>query len=332
MRIKIKILSPVHIGSGEELGSLDYFIDNRVFYRINFDSLFLDPEFLKYSESFIKNSAQARDIREIIKDQKLLIKHSAYSIPVLDGFQPNEESRRYQVKTFVKSAGRVFIPGSSLKGAILSAMAYVFLVKEGRESHFRNNSELLNSVIGMFSRNQKQEQDKKFSRWLDVTDSDLKNPSQVLSLSLARSLSKGARSSIPIVYETIRPGSEFEMEIKTGLPKANFAWGMNEESILKCTSIFYKKVWEKDHQFFEGMKQVQNQIEIREINPQGDNAFLVRLGQGSTAYSTSLLLAAKEKGIPYEIQKPKNHPKGPPSTRKLIGGKPMGWAWIIPLD
>ncbi|MCR4429301.1 MAG: type III-A CRISPR-associated RAMP protein Csm5 [Caldiserica bacterium] len=330
MKVKIKVLSPIHIGSGEEIAPLEYFIQEGKFFRLDFDSLFLDPEFRKYSDAFIRNSIRASDMKEIIRDENLLKKHCLYALPLGGGFELGGERRKYPVKTFVKSAGRVFIPGSSLKGAILSAISWYWLSKEGEEQLFRDNNNLLDFVISKSSRIPRKD---KFSRWLDVSDTDLKEPSQVLSLSCAKSVNISGRGSIPIVYETLKPGSEFELEIQTSLPGTRYSWGIDVQNILKVVRVFYLKVWEKDREFFDRIRNSQKTAEIRNVTfPKNENSFLIRLGQGSTAYSTSLLISAKEKGIRYEIQKPKKHTPGEPVTRKLVGGWPMGWAVLTPLS
>ncbi|MCR4428829.1 MAG: type III-A CRISPR-associated RAMP protein Csm5 [Caldiserica bacterium] len=337
MRLKIKVLSPIHIGSGEELPPMYYYIQEGKFLRLNFDSLFQDPEFRKYSDSFIKHSIQDRDIKgqvreikEIIRDESLLKKHIMYAIPLGGGFEPGGERRRYPVKTFVKSAGRVFIPGSSLKGAILSAISWYWLSREGQEQHFRDNNSLLDFVIGNSTALGVKN---KFSRWLDVSDSDLKDPSQVLCLSLAKSVNIRGRSSIPIFYETLKPGTEFQVEIKTSLPGTDYSWGRPVEEILKCVKDFYEKVRKKDDEFFKEMASSRGTIEVPDVlRPKDENSFLIRLGQGSTANSTSLLIAANERRICYKISKPPKHPSGEPVTRKLVGGSPMGWAVLTPVS
>ena len=83
MRVKVKVITPVHIGSGQSISPSGYFIDREKGYLnfLNLDSLFQDSAFNRYREEFIKKAAIARYIGEIIQDHNLLKKHILYSIP-----------------------------------------------------------------------------------------------------------------------------------------------------------------------------------------------------------------------------------------------------------
>ncbi|MEO0102879.1 MAG: type III-A CRISPR-associated RAMP protein Csm5 [candidate division WOR-3 bacterium] len=319
MKIKIRILTPVHIGSGEEISPLEYLIVNNQYHRISMDTLFADPEFQKLMEEFIKLAETQRYIGDVFPTS-LLRRHLLYSLPITGEAQNYLRNNKTVVKEFIKSAGRVYIPGSSLKGSILSAIFWDSLKKAYNSETFWNiktkqrvnpllakefitqslqgrfrYDELLNFAFFRFATGAVRN---RFAHWLDAVDSDRKLPSDVLQISLARV--RGARrgGALPILYETLKEGVEFSAEIKS----QNTI--LSEGDILSITNQFYRKVLEKDG---------------NEINTDG---ILIRLGQGSTAYATSCLILAEELGIQrYQIK--------PPRTRKRIDEKiPLGWAEI----
>ncbi len=322
MKIKIKILTPVHIGSGEEISPLEYFIDRERgnFNRLNMNSLLRDEKFKPFMNKFISEASRSRYIRQIINNDALLRRHVLYSLPI------SAEARSYlitnptNVKSFIKSAGRVYLPGSSLKGAILSAVLWyaikqnypkqdipqkkrieTFLSTKRRESQ-RAYDELLKIVFPWIAR-VKDQSSPKFANWMDLSDSNLQWPQDRLQISLAKV--KGARrgGELPILYESLREGSLFEMEIrkKEGI--------FSEHEVLKIAHEFYIKVAQRDVQ-----KDSFNIIQ---------EPYLVRVGQGSTAFSTSFLLLAEE--LPYL-----RYSISEPRTRKRIADKiPLGFVQII---
>lgn len=312
MKIQLKILTPTHIGSGEEISPIEYLINNNKFIRLDMNGLFRDPDFKPKVEEFIKSSKNQRYIGKLLP-KDLLLRHPLYSLdisPEAKGANP------IAVKSFVKSAGRVFIPGSSLKGSILSGIMAKVLKEKG-ERRLKDFPKLLSQVLSEMSTRPHG----RFSRWLNVGDSGLKKPEEALELSLTKLVGARSGRQMPVFYETLKENIEFELEIKTALN--NNRWGKkNEDEILKIAREFYRKVYEKE-------KEKEFSQNLPEISP---DSFLLRIGQGSTAWSTSFLILAEELGIrDYTIQRPRFHKiSGPPKTRKLVTGtKSMGWVEVI---
>jgi len=320
MKVKIKILTPIHIGSGADITPSEYFIENGKFLRINMESLFHDPEFLPCMDKFIEIAKTQRYIGDILP-LDLLRKHVLYAIPLTKTALEYIQKKRTVVKEHIKTAGNVFIPGSSLKGSIFSAIFWYYL-KEAYNSNntysFKDRGEqvtlsanefitkalqgryrydvLLNFAFTRFTKTGKN----KFARWLSITDTDAKKPSDCLQLSLAKVEGSKSGSQLPILYETIKSGTEFSFEIKKSPDLI-----IDEVKVLEVTDAFYKKVLEKDR------------VELK------SSGKIIRLGQGSTAYSTSCLILAEELGI-------KDYRVKPPKTRKRIDEIiPLGWVQLI---
>lgn len=311
MKIKIEILSPIHIGSGQEISPIEYYLDksNNKFIRLHMDGLFNDPDFQPLMENFIEQSKTQRYIGRIIENELLLKRHTLYSIDISPSAK---ETNPITVKEFIKSAGRVYIPGSSLKGSILSAIIWEKAKKIGNIT-----PDLMELIIAEVSNSP---MNNKFSRWLDVSDSNFNLPEECLELSLVKV--KGATSGrlLPILYETVKVGTVFVTEIKTSLNSIYKFGKLTEKEILEITDKFYKKVYEKE-------KNSKLNPKLPDIPKDG---FLARIGQGSTCLSTSFLLLAEELGINnYQVARPKMSPIKPgeePRTRKLISQTiSLGW-------
>uniref|UniRef100_A0A7C6A843 CRISPR system Cms protein Csm5 n=1 Tax=candidate division WOR-3 bacterium TaxID=2052148 RepID=A0A7C6A843_UNCW3 len=319
MKITIKSLTPIHIGSGEEISPIEYLIEGDYFHRLHMDGLFADSDFQPLLEKFIESALTERYIGELLPHD-LLRKHILYSIPITGVAKDYLKTNRTLVKAFIKTSGKVFIPGSSLKGSLLSAVFYYSLkesyisntyweVKERGEGITLTAKEFItkslqgrfryeNLLDFAFSRFTKGGVKTRFAHWFDVIDSDAHKPSEVLQVSLAKVKGSKSGSELPILYETLKEGVEFSAEIKS----QNTVF--NEEKILSLTDDFYKKVLNKD------------KAQIK------SDGIIIRLGQGSTAYATSCLILAEELGI-------RNYRVKPPATRKRIDEiLPMGWVQL----
>ena len=125
MRGKIEILTPVHIGSGNEIGPVEYLVDNK-FYRIDMDRLFEDASFDK--NGFIRQ-AVAGNLYLGDFNAALVKKYPLYILDIDDSAWTYLKSRKPTIKEFIKSGGGVYVPGSSIKGSILSAL-YWRILKE----------------------------------------------------------------------------------------------------------------------------------------------------------------------------------------------------------
>ncbi|MCX7916665.1 MAG: type III-A CRISPR-associated RAMP protein Csm5 [bacterium] len=312
MKIKIKILSPVHIGNGNEISPIEYFLHNEQFIRINMEGLFNDQDFKILQEKFINSAYSERYIGSLLPND-LLLKHQLYAIKISENIK-GEKVNPTNVKEHIKSAGRVYIPGSSLKGCILSGILENVLSQK-RINRLDNFEELLSLSLSTIKKPNEYNLGK-FINWLYISDTDFKNPSECLELSLVKVIGARTKSLLPILYETIKPNVEFTCEIKS---KCKFS----EEEILKMAEEFYKKVYIKEKDYAKNKS-----IIMPEIPSDG---YILRIGQGSTAWATSFLILAEELNIKnYDIQRPQIQKiKGPPITRKLSSGIiSMGWIKI----
>lgn len=308
MKIKLKTLSPVHIGSGEEITPMEYDLNER-FNRIDMNSLFSDPDFEPIMEKYIAAAGSQRYIGDQLPHE-ILMSHRLYSIPIRGNAEDYLEGHQTNVKAFIKSAGRVYIPGSSLKGSILSALIWFVLKeaqgrdKENIKSYMKERgrfNDLLNIAFNNMIRDKRDRGtgSMRFARWIDVSDSNLRSADELMEISLIKIHGAKTGKEQPILYETLKSGVEFELKVVT----KNLRFSLQQ--VLDICDQFYRRVLELDKS--ENIQSRSN---------------LLRLGQGSSAFATSLLILATDLGFSdYKIT--------PPITRKRIGEHfAMGWVEI----
>ena len=297
--LRLQTLSPVHIGGNEELTPMDYLIDQDLL-RINIPALFKDPDFAPIAEPFLKVAGSRRYLGDAVPID-LLRRHVLYKLFIRGDAEAYLRDHQTNVKAIVKSAGRIYLPGSSIKGALLSALMW-FTLKDlaGQD---RNNvksllaadnyDELLKLILGKIAA-RPISGNARFSRWLDVSDSSLLPPT-ALEVSLVRIHGAAEGKEQPILYETIKPGTEFVLRIKAGNCK------YSEQDIVGIADQFYQRVCLEDGGQMNAAEQI------------------FRLGQGSSAFATSLLILAKDWNM-------KEYPVSSPKTRKRIDQQfAMGW-------
>ncbi|MEO0091510.1 MAG: type III-A CRISPR-associated RAMP protein Csm5 [candidate division WOR-3 bacterium] len=123
MKLKIKILSPVNIGSGETKTKIDYIIENGKVHFINedlFNDLIcqdkLDKQFINWIQNGGNDISQFLVKYPAVKEK--IITNPLYSLPV-------KETPKNEVHLHIKdSKNNFYIPGSSIKGAIRTALLY----------------------------------------------------------------------------------------------------------------------------------------------------------------------------------------------------------------
>jgi CRISPR-associated protein Csm5 len=139
LNLSLRTLGPVFIGSGEGFNKKEYIFDVANG-RIHFPDWSRLMVFLKSRsllpayQSFLTNPRQ-NDFRAFLESKG--VKPSDYQAFVLYSISAGEAARSdkfREVLTFIKDAhGRPYIPGSSLKGAIRTALAAWFIEKGNYE-------------------------------------------------------------------------------------------------------------------------------------------------------------------------------------------------------
>jgi len=132
MRCRIKLLSPLHIGNGNELKLVDFYLDDdkKLIKRID------SNKFISYCFENGINLMEKLNKRHYKTDRDFSITKfmdakgidpdgfTSYEVPAI--IEKRERESEFAVKEHVKCGG-AYIPGSSIKGAIRTALMWAFL-------------------------------------------------------------------------------------------------------------------------------------------------------------------------------------------------------------
>ena len=130
-QMNLKILSPVHIGSGETLDPLEYAIEEGLFYRLDLTRFVnrlagnLKREFLAAADEM--NPIQMRKFIVDNFDPRMdALSYAAAAEPFVEAYRRNLQNPHNQLVVNVMTRTgidyRMYIPGSSIKGAIRTAV------------------------------------------------------------------------------------------------------------------------------------------------------------------------------------------------------------------
>ncbi len=137
-KLRCKTLTPVHIGIGENLASIgDYYTSsNRLFIidKAKLD-LYIDPVnnkdfFIRYLSEIKKNVSMSKSdfsIVPFLKENGIELEKvtSEMAVPIItSGYKSHKNS---QLKLGIKQNNQLYMPGSSIKGAIKTALFYNYI-------------------------------------------------------------------------------------------------------------------------------------------------------------------------------------------------------------
>ncbi|RKX20282.1 MAG: type III-A CRISPR-associated RAMP protein Csm5 [Candidatus Zixiibacteriota bacterium] len=317
-KLRLKVLTPIHIGSGSDITPAEYFYSEGKCNVINMTSLASDDSFKPFFEKYLEKTIRHVPIANYVPFE-ILDKHILYSMNVFGQARNKLANNAINIKSCIKSAGLPYLPGSSIKGSIMSAMVY-FVLKTNYPDDNQLESDLklwmrnANSRRRNFDYNELQkyvmpklgkQNSGRFVSWLKISDSSTVEISDSLNVYFSEVIGARTQSKLPILYEAISEGSEFIISVDT----SNCYFDIEE--IKDVLFDFFNGIYELD----------ENGAPYNWEAP--EDSILLRLGQGSTAFSTSLLVLAKDLGLTndYKLK--------PPRTRKRIEGVPMGWLEIL---
>ncbi len=326
MKLVIETLTPLHIGSGETIEPYEYVITDKL-YRINLGKFIssLSPfdrdEFLKVSSSDMIKT------RQFIKEKADLSNVSEYSMnidpEVLEIYEnkKNDPNNLLSIQTFIKTSGKAYIPGSSIKGAIRTAMLFskspkpladtwdieksVFKYNNPQNDPFRilkisdspqlSSDEMCVYNVRTFTKKEKFSSSG-YNMIIEATNSDYTDKSMVASHDI-----------------------KFDKELKM---QGEFQ--ISAENLVSSCNEFYESVISKELKFYESSsisfayeRYEQLAKTLSEVKKEG--SFILRLGWGSGFDSVTINLARS---------KPENK-----ISRRLIHGEiPLGWVKAKILD
>lgn len=311
-RLMVELLTPIHIGSG--VSYREYYMEGLRVFRMDLEGVTKDQEFSKYERALVDSALKGDAGFSIYKIAPDLIKrHTLYSVEAF------EQNIRGEIREHIKSNGKPYLPASSLKGALLTALLWKY-IKEGEirvdRYHFNlKGRESGGAFVGILNQlfekicenplptertNDREGRMGRFRRWIGISDP---RPAEIRSLRVVgiKVYPRGPQMPAEVMWT----GTTFEVDLfkYSGLK-------MTIDDVLKASDDFYRNVLSEENAWRRTMG-------LEELRFEGKT--LVRVGWGSSQLATSVRLAVR---TAYQLNKPR--------TRKLVtpGMLPMGWALL----
>lgn len=217
-QVKVSVLTPLHIGSGRELlNEYDYTIHQGHTWRINEDELLATRD--------IDDPSLADRLAEIPPAQLLQDADFQFGSKlfryVIRG-TPRSKGSGAQVREQLKDVyDRPYLPGTSLKGALRTALGWkrwqmLGLKPDVRTLNHRREFAAQWYEEELFGEHSGKSPNKDTFRALQVADSKPVDTDRLMLVN-ARVLNRGGTLGSPIELEAIRPDTVFETEIKIDL-------------------------------------------------------------------------------------------------------------------
>jgi len=307
MKFKLETLTPVHIGKGDTLSPYSDFIqDEWNVYYINKDKLYTElfqnhPQMVDSYLSVLKrqevNQNERKSLKDIIDAVNLDYKEVAeYIIPHSEDISLREISQTLSI------GHRPYLPGSTIKGAIRTAIIYDYITKFGYGlDNIKNYKKKREPYIGqdLFDKFNKDKM-----KFLSISDS---NKLQRSNLTIANTVNYNLdkqKTGIPQVFEVIGAGKRANISINTTAKKSlnkdisnylELLYEGNEVKLLPIINQFYQDNIEKEIERVEPFdelidlytkyKEIYNIAE--NFNKSGKGA-IMRLGAGKTYFDNTI--------------------------------------------
>ena len=305
-KYEIEALTPLHIGSGHKIYPLEYVIDKGDFIRVNMERLFTDPDFNR--EAFIEKSKMGDFyIGAFSKEPAIRYPHYRISISgnTAQFLIKNIATPNSAILEFSKEAMSFFIAGSSIKGAMRTAVLQRVLEDSAKKAtyekglkislHEKKNKEKgrkikrerfsLSSEESILGR-----PNNSIMRALQVSDSNF-IPHSEIRIYLSRVMSckekeyrwkqlgrggtntSESRNATPIFFEALRPGAKLTGYLKLDdfilKTETDSMLGIRDmipiEQIVQTCNRFSQRHLEREEIFFQSVGFQDLQKEIKKI-------------------------------------------------------------------
>ena len=303
--LKGTILSPLHIGTGNQIEPFDYVIKNGKLYRISLEDFLcqLSEEKRKIFEDIV-DSGNLNRIRKYIIEGIDLEKYSAYSVEVTEKIERlylskiDDIHNQLLINPFIRTGteNKPYIPGSSIKGAIRTALISQIAQNSNlpQPKGYREEFEFESRVLAYTGR----EKNDPF-RGIKITDGILAPDSTIISQ--VRNVTKDRSGNLQpnniqliceVTYSRVS-GKSIEFESKLTIDSNLFSTNYLSRSFAieqigeACNSFYRDKLRMEDEKFYSAsaISRISNSLLKEEIE---DNSFLIRLGRFSGVESVTI--------------------------------------------
>ncbi len=337
--IQIEILTPLHIGSGEEIDPYEYVIKDGRLYKINLANFLYHLSPAEQKE-FDKLSSDIVRLREFIRNKAEFDQFSEFSVEVSSTVESVYETKfqdihnQLIVSPFIRELSSPFIPGSLLKGAIRTAV--IFELFQGKVNEKRRGDVFEAELL----RSQRTRRDRKtgkpITRGLDgekdpfraIKITDVRLPGNTTYVERVETFSRKSGKIEPLNIQILKEITHClfqnkhvtlagELRIDDELIKRNQEIklkSINKNFILRACANFTHRIIDNELRYFANhpIAKIYERLKNEALEKESS---LLRLGWGSGFDSVTVNL---------KQQKPKSI-----QTRKLVDNVlPLGWTKI----
>ena len=125
MEIKLETLTPVHIGTGNSYGKAEFITENNKLRRIIFSKLYDSLSEDQKGELLSELEEKEFNMDEFVRKNKIRVSEDMILYRALMKSPPSREIREQ-----IKTNNVPYIPGSSIKGAIRTALLWKYICKD----------------------------------------------------------------------------------------------------------------------------------------------------------------------------------------------------------
>jgi CRISPR type III-A-associated RAMP protein Csm5 len=309
----LKILTPLHVGSGQVASPLEFFVNGKTLFFYSFEeilssllklegfeshlSVFKNPEKLKTPEEMTSVLKKLLDVLGRDLEESLLL----YQLPF-----KGEMTKASELHLFIKSQGKVFIPGSEVKGSIRRALLSYFLkkyLKSARNLKFSSKKEVAGFVKrfeNLLFRYGEQNAQWDLLRFLKVSDTELLPPQDSLEvvdfgyvytsgkkkgkekwLGICESLKLGLELKLTISFEPNKFKKLLsELKKKSKIKK-------EDRNILQTVNSFFR-IFESESPIKEILKICHEETKREYGGELQESGYLLRLGKYEGKFSVTV--------------------------------------------
>lgn len=366
MKLNVSTISPVHVGSGSEYGSAEFykasFKGENVLVRADINHLFMMlPDDLK-DEFVIQLEDPHFKLHEFLKQIKNQLPKGGLGkirlyFSYLKGKLPDN------VQEHIKTSNLAYIPGTSLKGSIKTAILYDMvenkditrldrLFRRGRNGKPEIKKwDSQDFVDDFFSSDQKRKPNTSIMRFLQVSDTSPVDRMSIYSVNSVKAGSTGwtwYRHSIEhgrTFIETIGENQDMSFEINLNqtdeliqnLRLANIEDYLSLDRIRECVYFFSQDLIENEIEFSQkyNIDFLERFYEnLSSQNTQKNPVMNIGQGTGFLASTIGLKIRELDMGLYNKVRQAsgrKTYPQEFPKTRKVVleDNVPLGWVKLV---
>ena len=364
MKCNIKVISPVHIGSGESYGASEYLpviIKNKsgkkikTFKRINVSDYYISLDESKRDEFIDNLSSPNFNLKDF--DTKIPNDFRKY----LAINKCSENPKNQDIEETIKSLNKAYIPGSSIKGAIKTAILYNLFDFDDTDkiARFINkkpwdfNREYNKFMDSFFASNVRgpsaQKDVMKFLQVSDTNDAKQIGIYDIYSImaaefhgrksNVAYRRNKSSKQATISYFETVDAGNNLEFTINNLYsPQVHSELRLGDKVDLIDIKNIKKSIYALSKDYIDNELEFSDEYGMDSLNKfykqisklNNPDSPLLKVGAGSGFLATTMALKIKEydSGLYETIRKQKRgYEYSFPKSRKVtkIGGKPLGW-------